>query len=305
MSFKGFKEGQVISANVLIEEIIKSKTRSGNDFLKLIINDGQSTSIEAYVWEEDIYDFKVGETIKLTAKVSSFNGKTKLDAISAEATDKKVKLKLPSLKKEEFDDYKKKLESLKSTITDNDYLNFLNIILADEILEQFFEAPAAKEHHQAFVGGLLQHTVNVAQICLEMYKLDSKNVNLSLLLCGAILHDIGKIKSYNYETKIERSTPGMLIEHICLGLMILDRLKPEDFPITKFYHLCHLIVSHHGKREWGSPVEPMMKEAIILHNADMMDSYNSRFDDLAEKNANKEWSEFDESYKRKWYLKSK
>jgi len=296
--FKGFKEGDVISAVVMVKSVFEGTASNSNKYVKLVINDG-STDIDAFVWDLDIYDFTEGETVKLKAKISKFKGKMKLDVLSAEKTDQKIKL--PSLPDDEMKDYTKRFEAICAEIKDEEYWQLLDDTISS-VKDDFFKAPAAKQNHQAYLGGLLEHSVHVAELCHGFYKQNPKNIDLSLLLCGAVLHDIGKIKAYTYETSIDRSTSGQLIEHISIGLMILSRMIPQDFPMKKFYNICHMIVSHHGKREWGSPVCPLTKEAVLLHQADMIDSYSGRFDKIAEDNEGKEWSEFDMAYNRRWYL---
>lgn len=298
----GFKEGDIVSAVVFVKSATKGTARNKNEFFKLIVNDGTS-DIDAFVWDEELFDkIKTDCSIKVKAKYSKYNGKDKLDI--TEFIETKEKVKLPSLSDDEKKNYIKRLEILIGQITDPEYKQLFNDVF-DSVKPLFLIAPAAKRNHHAYLGGLLQHTVEVAEICVSTYKQNPKNLNLSLLICGALLHDVGKIKSYTYDKIIDRSTTGKLLEHISLGLMILTRLIPANFPIKKINSVCHLIVSHHGKRDWGSPVEPLMKEAVILHQADMINSYTARFDELAEASKDKEWTEFDNTYNRSWYLENK
>jgi 3'-5' exoribonuclease len=96
-----------------------------------------------------------------------------------------------------------------------------------------------------------------------------------------------------------------LLGHTSLGIMIISRLLPNDFPIKKSTELFHLILSHHGKREWGAPVEPLMKEAVLIHQSDMVDSYSGRFNKIKSENkVDDVWSQYDTKYNRSWYLAS-
>ncbi|RLF27612.1 MAG: HD family phosphohydrolase [Thermoplasmata archaeon] len=144
-------------------------------------------------------------------------------------------------------------------------------------IEEFTHTPSAITHHHNYIGGNLEHTVGVVRLCkniCEMYP----NINRDLLVTGAILHDIGKLKEYKYGTAIEKTEEGNFIGHIVIGdRWIRDKIKNlrekgENFPKELENHLSHLILSHHGKYEWGSPRLPKTVEACILHYADLMDS---------------------------------
>jgi 3'-5' exoribonuclease len=141
----------------------------------------------------------------------------------------------------------------------------------------YTHSPSAISHHHNYIGGNLEHTVGVIRLCKnisEMYP----NINKDLLLSGALLHDIGKLKEYTYEAAIDISDEGNFIGHIVIGEQwIREKIKElkangKDFPVVLENQLVHLILSHHGKYEWGSPKMPKIVEACILHQADLMDS---------------------------------
>jgi 3'-5' exoribonuclease len=295
-------DGDVMSAIVLIKSVTKSKTREGSDYLKLEVNDGHQ-DWPAFVWDPKIYDFKEGEMVKLKGEFGSFKGKPKITVISASKTTETVKL--PSLSSHEIETYTERFNKLRELVTDEDFKAIFEYTFDNEsIWKAFITAPAAKGNHQAYLGGLLQHSVEVAELSNNTYYNNPTNVNRSLLITGALLHDIGKTKEYIYDTTIDRSTAGKLIGHTSLGVMIISWLVPNDFNKKKLIELIHIVLSHHGKRDWGAPVEPLMKEALIVHNADMINCYSARFDEVKEKEQTKEWSEFDNTYNRSWYLHS-
>ena len=143
----------------------------------------------------------------------------------------------------------------------------------DGFMEAFASCPASMQLHSAAVGGLLQHTLNVAEICAKVLILQP-NLDRDLVMAGALLHDIGKIRSFSVGTSIDHTVEGNLIGHMVIGdEELMERLRTVDgFPDDLALKLRHIIASHHGRREWGSPVEPMMPEALLVHEADDLDA---------------------------------
>ena len=136
-------------------------------------------------------------------------------------------------------------------------------------MELFKTAPAAKDIHHAFLGGLLEHSIEVARLCMDV-KRHYDEVDIDLLITGAILHDIGKIRELKYKKGFDYTDEGRLIGHILIGVeMVKEKFgQIEDFPPKLAMLVKHLIISHQGTYEWGSPKMPQTLEAIILHNLD-------------------------------------
>ncbi len=140
-------------------------------------------------------------------------------------------------------------------------------------LENFKKAPAALYIHHAYIGGLLEHTLHVIELCKSISKVYN-TLDKDLLLTGAILHDIGKIKEFVVTTNIKQTEDGMLRGHITLGEeMVLEKIRSiSDFPETLRLKVAHIMLSHHGSNEYGSPKEPCFPEAVAIHYADEFDS---------------------------------
>lgn len=161
----------------------------------------------------------------------------------------------------------------------NSYLkNLLKAFFCDEkFTEKFFNAPSAKVHHHNYLGGLSEHTVEVLLICKKTCEIFPE-IDQDLLYTGAILHDIGKLKAYDYDmVTIDISSEGRLLDHLFISCdMVKEKIRecnigmPEDLQI----HLLHILLSHHGdvKNGWGSPVNPQTPEAVALHHADNLDA---------------------------------
>lgn len=154
--------------------------------------------------------------------------------------------------------------------------NLLKAFFCDsDVTKEFYIAPAAIVHHHNYMGGLLDHSVEILDICRTMCKI-FQDLNKDLLYCGVLLHDIGKIKTYTYGTgPIEFSEEGDLLDHIYLSCeMVKERMIKLETPEELSNQILHMILSHQGyvSDGWGSSVDPKTPEALTLHFADNMDA---------------------------------
>ncbi len=185
---------------------------------------------------------------------------------------------LPALPEERIEELheiiKKELKNIQNEALKNLLASFFN---DPEFVKMYLHSPSAISRHHNYIGGNLEHTVGVIRLCQnisEMYP----SVNKDLLLSGALLHDVGKLKEYTYAAAIDISDEGNFIGHIVIGEQWIRekiqelRTNGEEFSTELEHQLIHLILSHHGKYEWGSPKLPKLLEACILHQADLMDS---------------------------------
>ena len=174
-----------------------------------------------------------------------------------------------------------------------------------EFVEKFKKAPAATKVHQPYLGGLLEHTVNVVNICETVGSI-YKEMNRDFLIAMAILHDIGKIREYAYDNVLEHTDEGRLLGHITIGIeMIGQKIKSLDnFPKDLELMVKHTLLSHHGHFEFGSPRLPSILAAIALHYADEMDAKVSGFINIKEENKNfkEKWSKWIWWLERSIYL---
>lgn len=152
---------------------------------------------------------------------------------------------------------------------------FLEKTFSGDLLKDFRDLPAAVSHHHAYVHGLLEHTVAVtrgARALGEAYKRSGVDIDLDVVTAGGLLHDIGKIESYRLDPFPSMTVPGTVIDHIALGYSLFSRLAGEhglDADITTA--IGHILVSHHGRKEYGSPVLPATPEAMVVASADELD----------------------------------
>ena len=178
-----------------------------------------------------------------------------------------------------------------------------------DIVERFREAPGGKLWHHAYLGGLVQHTLAVKDLCVRAAE-QYESVDGELLAAGALLHDLGKIDEYEWHRGfIEYTDRGRLWGHVVLGARridhVIERLEAEEpFPEEIRKRLLHMVVAHHGRLEQGAPVVPMTPEAFILHHADEMDSKVNAIGHIVEKEKTGEsrWSRYVQLLDRFVYL---
>lgn len=271
---------QPANGYVAVKKSSVGTSRNGSKFLDLQLTDGTET-IAAKMWDVQEAEMvpKVDTVIKIEATVSEYQGNKQLilsrwrDVEPGECDPGQFIPVCPANKDDMLRDLKWYIEDT----SDPCYKLLLTNIFQGEIYDKFITAPGAKGIHHAYLGGLLEHSLGVCDLTLAM-KPDGLNVDL--LLTGALIHDIGKIAEYDWSgCVIKRTDAGKLLGHIVLGLQIITTTATAiGMNKDKLMALYHLIASHHGKLEWGSPVEPMTAEAIILHQADILDYQMHVFD---------------------------
>ena len=186
---------------------------------------------------------------------------------------------------------------------------FLEQVFSDERVSRlFYEAPGGKSYHHSRLGGLICHTVSVAENCLKLAA--GQDVDADILVAGALLHDIGKIEAYDWSgAAFEMTDRSRLLGHIALGLMLLNGLllsSPEGLSEDRIAELLHMVLSHHGSKDKGSPVELLTLEAEILHYADEFDFKADRIGRAKEEaGEGSRWTEKIHVLGRSYYLGSR
>lgn len=165
------------------------------------------------------------------------------------------------------------IRGLARTIADHGLRRLVTAFLDDPgFVHRFGAAPAAKLHHHAYVGGLAEHTLSVMDLCAGAAD-HYPDLDRDLLLAGAFCHDLGKVRELAVEPGFPYTEEGQLVGHIVLGYeMVRDRARETGLPAERAVDLGHLVLSHQGELEWGSPVEPRTLEALVLHFVDNLDS---------------------------------
>jgi 3'-5' exoribonuclease len=271
-------ENKVITSSfVVIAKQVKPK-KTGEPYLALTLGD-RTGQIEAKMWdnvETAIDTFEQEDFIKAKGLLNKYKNRFQLTI---------HKLRKLGDSEVDFSDYlpktSKDIGELWQTLAgyvssfQNGYLKSLvEAFMSDpEIAEAYRNAPAAKSLHHAYIGGLLEHVVSLFRSCDLMCR-NYPHINRDLLLAGAFLHDIGKIHELTYNRSFSYSSRGQLLGHMVIELEMLQAKLAQvpDFPEELKVLLEHMIISHHGEYEFGSPKLPMFPEALMLHYLDDLDS---------------------------------
>ncbi|MDI6796550.1 MAG: HD domain-containing protein [Desulfatibacillaceae bacterium] len=275
---KNLAPGQEVESLFVAAEKQIATKKDGSPYLILSLSDSTGR-IRAVAWDEVERlntAFASGDFVAIKGRTASFRGEVQLTVTDIARVDKaQVNLEdfLPASAKD-CQMLLARLNKIVSSVNNPDLARLLNAFFADEdFVLRFCKAPAAKHMHHAFVGGLLEHTLSVARLA-EMIASHYQGLDRDLLVAGAILHDIGKIDELTLEGSIEYSVVGRLLSHIVIGIEQIDdkiRNLPDFDPHTALM-LKHMVVSHHGSREFGSPEPPKTLEAVVLNIIDDLDA---------------------------------
>jgi 3'-5' exoribonuclease len=269
----------------LVRRLEKRRTKDGKPFLSLVLGD-KSGAMKARVWEETLRKCPqpVAECdfVGITGQVEAFQGDLQINVTYIESVEK-IRERAGDL--QEFDpealilatgynreDLWRELRELAETRI-NPPLRTLVLAILTKYHVEFMSWPGAEFVHHAYVGGLLEHTWSVVRHAvrsLEVYP----SLNQDLVLAGAILHDLGKIKELARPECPKRTVPGGLVGHIVLGWeMVREEAQAIDFPDEDLLReLEHIIIAHHGSEEFGSPIIPKTPEAFLVFYLDEIDA---------------------------------
>jgi 3'-5' exoribonuclease len=269
---------QVITTFFLVHEKEIRNTREGKSYLRLELGD-RSGTIEARMWdlfETIAKDINRDDFVKVQARVEIYRNKPQLALQQVRrAKPEEIDLVdfLPHTKEDVEKLYARLLEYAQSIR--NPWLKTLvsGIVTDPKIAPRYKRAPAAKVMHHAFIGGLLEHVVGLCALA-QLLATQYVELDVDLLLTAAMLHDVGKLDELCYERAIGYTTEGQLLGHIVMELETVSRAMDSigGFPAPLKTAVQHMLISHHGQYEFGSPKLPMIREAMVFHYMDDLDS---------------------------------
>jgi len=271
-------ENKVITSSFVVTSKQVKPKKTGEPYLALTLGD-RTGQIEAKMWDnvEDAIDaFEQDDFLKVKGLLNKYKNRFQITI---------HKLRKLGETEIDFSDYLPKttkdigelwqaLAGFVATFQDPYLKALVESFMSDhEIAEAYRNAPAAKTLHHAYIGGLLEHVVSLCRSC-DLVCRNYPQINRDLLLTGAFLHDIGKIHELTYNRSFSYSTRGQLLGHMIIELEMLQAKLAHipDFPEALKTLVEHLIISHHGEYEFGSPKLPMFPEALMLHYLDDLDS---------------------------------
>ncbi len=297
------KEDDSVNDLYLVKTKRTGQTKNGGAFLSLTLSD-RTGDIEARVWdnaEELGVLFREGDIIQVSGRAGSYRNQVQL-TLSGLAPSEEYDPSL-FLEATPFDipEMMKELKGIIRGIKNAGLRDLINAFLSDHnFIEKFKEAPAAKNFHHGYIGGLLEHTLSVCRLAGHVNE-QYPELDGDLLVAGAFLHDIGKIREFSYGRTIDYSDEGRLLGHLVLGVSMLEEKLAgfKKFPSETALCLKHMILSHHGEYDFGSPKRPKFLEAFVLHLIDDLDAKMNGIARFMSKDKHEgAWTDFNRMFER-------
>ena len=274
-----FEETRVFDTYFLVLQRQTRTTQTNKPYLSLMLCD-KTGQVEARVWDVNdnrvSKDFERGDVVKVRGCVSRFNDRLqmKVEQLRKAQAGEVEKADLMPATTYDVQELWQKLLGFIDSFTDT-HLKLLvsNIFCNLQIAAAFREAPAAKQLHHAYLGGLLEHVISLLTLA-DRVAPHYPILHRDLLLTGVMLHDIGKIQELSWDVGFDYTTEGVLLGHIQMGASLAEKTMDAipEFPPRLKTLVLHLILSHHGKLEFGSPKLPMIPEALVLNFVDDLDA---------------------------------
>ena len=272
------KERDRVNTIFLVRDKITAMAKNGKPYMTLKLMDS-SGEVDGRIWDrvdELSSYFEADDFVRVDAKANVFMGKMQLviqhlEKVAEQSVDLADFLPVSSRSTTEMRD---ELDRLLDSLEDPYVSALLRSFFDDqEFYRLYSRAPAAKSMHHTYIGGLLEHSLAVAALATDIAKRYPR-VNRDLLISGAMLHDVGKVTELSFERSFDYTDEGKLLGHIMIGVqMIEDRIrKIAGFPHELSMKIKHLLLSHHGQYDFGSPKRPKFLEAVILNYIDELDS---------------------------------
>ena len=281
----------------IIESVTRRQRKSGEPYVVLELAD-RTGRTEGTIWDDleyfDQRGYKRDQYVLVKGSVTEYNGKLKatirfMRPLSAEQVRPEDFVPISPRPVHELEELFRHRIAM---VEDSEFSNLLNLLFhpKGDIWRDFRMAPSARMVHQAYIHGLIEHTINVTDNALALASAphNAPLIHRDLLITGALVHDIGKIVEYRWLPRIDYTETGLLLGHISIGAFLVgEAARLLNIESGRLAHLIHLILSHHGRLEYGSPRTPATAEAMILHYADYADAQLAVYDELAQEARNK------------------
>lgn len=307
-SVAALAEAMGVDETFLLEACDLRRARNGSLYLQVVLSD-RTGKVEARKWDaraEDAEGMEPGIVVRARGFVESYRGRPQIilrsldvappgDAVAADFLPASARPAASMLAE---------LREVLGTVSHPSLRALLDAFFDDaDFLERFCASPAAVKLHHAAVGGLLEHTLACTR-CAEAVAGLYPGLNRDVLLCGAFLHDVGKIEELSSEGVLAYTDRGKLLGHITLGVSLLEAKAGvvPGFPKALLDALTHLVLSHHGRTEFGSPKLPMTAEAVVLSLLDDLDAKVNAVASLREGERKGNWTEYVRGFDRAFFV---
>jgi 3'-5' exoribonuclease len=307
-------DGEAVEEVYLVSEKQLRANRKGDLYIQVELRD-RTGAISGRLWnagEQLFRTFDEGDFLQVKGKVQLFQGSLQVILSQLERVPSE-RVALPDFLPQTEQDVSKLLERLRTPLRrlSNPHLRALAecFLMDEQLMSDFCQVPAGIRNHHAYLGGLLEHVVTLldaAERILPLYP----ELDHDLLLVGVFLHDIGKVRELSFGRVFSYTDEGQLIGHLIIGVEMLNEkaaqvreLTGEPFPVELLLRIKHMILSHHGTYEFGSPRLPMTPEAIALHHLDNLDAKVHSFtrDIRDDRNENSAWTPYNQSLQRRLF----
>jgi 3'-5' exoribonuclease len=311
---KQIQEGQAVEDLFMVKDMSRAETRAGKPYLIMTLMD-RSGEVAGRLWENADALLGVcapGTLLKVTGQAQAYRGslQLKIDSVHQVDLEKADETLFLQTTTKNIAAMVVEINSLAASVKEPFCRKLLlKFFQTGPFLADFQKAPAAKSMHHAYLGGLLEHTLAVAQLA-EMLAGFYRLLDRDLLLTGALLHDIGKTKELAYDTfPFDYTDRGRLVGHLVLGVEMIQEAAGsiKNFPEDLATRVQHLVLSHHGRYEFGSPCLPMLSEAFVLNFLDDMDAklnFLGRLEEQASEHGY-QWTDFQRTLERFLYVKGR
>jgi 3'-5' exoribonuclease len=301
------KSGEKVGDFFLAAEKNLAFSQKGAPYLTVRLKD-KTGELDGKIWDnarEWDKVFKKGDIIRIESRAVTYKNGVQLSITDVKTVENEEEIDLgdflPTAKRD-VEEMWGELKAFAASIKDPYLKSLLDSFFEDEaIAAGFKKAPAAKGFHHVYLGGLLEHTLSVTHL-IDLMCGHYPGVDRDLLIAGGILHDIGKIYEFSYGRIVDYTVQGRLVGHIVMGVEMIDEKlsSVNDFPSHLAMKLRHIILSHHGDLEYGSPKRPKTVEALIVHHADDLDAKVNAFREFidAAREDESDWTPFHRLFDR-------
>jgi 3'-5' exoribonuclease len=306
------RDGDLVDEVYLMADKQLRANRNADLYLLAQLRD-RTGQVSALLWnagEDAVAHVQAGDYVRVRGKAQLYQGNlqiilNRIDPVGSGGLDPADFLPQASRETAQFFE---RLKGYLQELRNPDLRGLAECFLDDsEIREGLLKCPAGVRLHHAYLGGLLEHVLNLTEAARRLADLYPR-VDFELVQVGILIHDIGKLRELSYDTTFSYTDEGQLIGHLVIGVEMLNEqiVRFEDrsgreFPRELALRLKHMLLSHHGTYEYGSPKLPMTPEAIALHHLDNLDAKTNEFLSLIDSDPNSEssWTPFHTNMQRK------